>query len=122
MQNNSFPKTAVTSTTRLEYTFRKTRPYAQHMFTRATTSPNPNGILRSADSIWKQNKNRTFYGYSYTAPTPSITTTQQLGLGITKAYTTHIRNATKADSSVTENNNRSTTSYPLTTHIAIDSM
>ena len=30
-----------------------------------------------------------------TVPTPSIHTLQQLGLGITKAFSLHIRNATK---------------------------
>jgi hypothetical protein len=32
---------------------------------------------------------------SDTAPSPSVYTIQKLGLGITKAFTTHIRNATK---------------------------
>ena len=52
-------------------------------------------ILRTADAIWKQNKTRIFYGYSYTAPTTSIYTIQQLGLGITKGFSILLRNATK---------------------------
>jgi hypothetical protein len=55
----------------------------------------PLGILRTADANWKLNKNRNFFGFSYTAPTPTIYTIQQLGLGITKAYSLHIRNASK---------------------------
>ena len=33
-----------------------------------------------------------------TSPTPSIFTTQQLGLGITKAFATHIKNSDKKSS------------------------
>jgi hypothetical protein len=62
-------------------------------FKRATTSPSPIGILRTADSIWKTTKQRPFFGYSYTSPTPTIYTLQKLGLGITKAFALHIRNA-----------------------------
>jgi hypothetical protein len=83
------------SSTNLEYKFNANRPNAKIMFTRATTEPCPLGILRTADHIWKQNKQQQFFGFSYTSPTPSIYTTQKLGLGITKAFTTHIRNATK---------------------------
>ena len=81
--------------TNLEYKFQANRPNAKTMFTRATTEPCPLGILRTADYMWKQNKQQQFFGFSYTSPTPSIYTTQKLGLGITKAFTTHIRNATK---------------------------
>ncbi len=77
------------------YTFPESRPNAKLMFCRATTQPCPLGILKTADHIWKNTKNRQFFGYSYTAPSPSLYTIQKLGLGITKAFTTHIRNATK---------------------------
>jgi hypothetical protein len=77
----------------LEYTFRSDRPHALTMFQRATTSPSPIGILRTANSIWKTTKQRPFFGYSYTSPTPKIFTLQKLGLGITKAFALHIRNA-----------------------------
>ena len=60
---------------------------------KATHSPCPTGILNTADTIWKHNKSRTFFGYSYTAPTPSIHTIQQLGLGITKGFSILLRNA-----------------------------
>jgi hypothetical protein len=65
------------------------------MFAISTTHPCPIGILRTANTIWKSNKTRQFFGYSYSSPTPSIHTIQQLGLGITKAFTAHIRNATR---------------------------
>ena len=38
---------------------------------------------------------RTFYGNSYTAPTPSIHIIQQLGLTISKSYSTLLTNATR---------------------------
>jgi hypothetical protein len=77
----------------LQYTFRSDRPNALTMFQQATTSPSPIGILRTADSIWKTTQQRPHFGYSYTSPTPKIFTLQQLGLGITKAFALHIRNA-----------------------------
>ena len=85
----------IPSSTPLNYTFMAHLPNAQKMAYKATHDPCPIGILRTADAIWKQNKTRTFYGYSYTAPTPSIYTIQQLGLGITKGFTILLRNATK---------------------------
>ena len=80
---------------RTNYTFQQNRQHAAAMLRRATSSPSPIGILRTANANWNRNKLRTFYGHSYTAPTPSIYTIHQLGLGITKAYSVHIRNATK---------------------------
>jgi len=74
-------------------TFPSSRPHAQTLYQRATTHPAPTGILLSADSTWKRNKTRRYYGFSHTAPTPSIHTLQNLGLGITKAFTLHIRNS-----------------------------
>jgi hypothetical protein len=61
------------------------------MFRRATTTPCPTGILRTADANWKLNRTRKFFGHSYTSPSPSIFTIQQLGLGLTKAFSLHIR-------------------------------
>ncbi len=84
------------STQNLQYEFPASRPNVMAMFTRATTHPCPIGILKTADAMWKTNKPRKFFGYSYTSPTPLISTIQQLGLGITKAFSSHIRNATKA--------------------------
>ena len=86
------------STTTIDpITFPRTRPHARTMYQRATTHPSPTGILQSADAYWKLNPTRKFYGYSHTAPTPQIHTLQQLGLGITKAFTLHIHNATRRD-------------------------
>ena len=78
-------------------TFPRSRPNARIMHHRATTHPSPSSILQSADAAWKLNPTRRFFGYSYTAPTPQIHTLQQLGLGITKAFTLHLRNATRRD-------------------------
>lgn len=86
--------------TTIQYRFKPNRQNAQVMFRRATTAPCPIGILSTADSIWKNTKNRNFFGHSYTSPTPSIFTIQQLGLGITKAFSAHIRNATKGNTTL----------------------
>jgi len=63
--------------------------------------PAPIGIFIEADQRWKQlqaehqqNKPK-FYGLSQLAPTPSITTIQQLGLGIVHAFSTLILNSYK---------------------------
>jgi hypothetical protein len=88
----STPKTTIPP-----LTFPHSRPNAKIMHHRATTYPSPTGILHAADAVWKTTKTRNFYGFSYTSPTPQIHTIQQLGLGITKAFTLHIRNSTKKD-------------------------
>ena len=74
------------------------RPYANLMYSRASTSPCPLGILTSADRNWKASASpsrRTFFGNSYTAPTPSIHTLQLLGLGISKAFSSLLCSATR---------------------------
>ena len=56
------------------------------------------GILTSADFFWKRSDSptpRTFHGNSYTAPIPSIHTIQQLGLAISKSYSSLLTNATR---------------------------
>jgi len=68
------------SNTNLDYSFPRHRPNARIMCSRSTTHPCPT---------------RNFFGNSYSSPTPSIYTIQQLGLGITIAFSTHIRNATR---------------------------
>ncbi len=73
----------------------KNQRFLQSMFQRAVNSPSPIGILKTADSLWKTSKQRPFFGHSYTSPTPSIFTIQKLGLGVTKAFAVHIRNATR---------------------------
>jgi len=78
------------------------------MFAKITAHPCPIGILKTADARWKVNKTRIFFGHSYTSPSPSIYTIQQLGLGITKAYSTLIKNATKSIHAPLEHNERGT--------------
>ncbi len=63
------------------------------MFCRATNTPFHFGILWTVDANWKTTKSQAFFSHSYTAPTPSIHTIQQLELGITKAFSLHIWNA-----------------------------
>jgi hypothetical protein len=81
--------------------FKPNRPNAQAMYVRATTLPAPIGIFIEADQRWKQLQSdnpqhcQKFYGLSHFAPTPSITTIQQLGLGITHAFSTLIINSFK---------------------------
>ena len=51
------------------------RPNANLMYERASQPPCPLGILTSADILWTQSASptrRTFFGNSYTSPTPSI--------------------------------------------------
>jgi hypothetical protein len=74
------------------------RPNANLMYKRASNPPNTLGILTSADFFWKQLQSptrRTFYGHSYTAPTPSIHTLQQLGLAVLKGFSSLLTNATR---------------------------
>ena len=71
--------------------FKPNRPNAKAMYERATSLPAPSGILLEADHHWKhiqrtQPTTRRFFGRSYMAPTPSITTIQQIGIGIAHAY------------------------------------
>ena len=81
--------------------FKPNRPNAKAMYKRANTLPAPIGIFIEADQLWKQLKadhpkhNQKFYGLSHYTPTPSITTIQQLGLGITHAFSTLIINSFK---------------------------
>ena len=82
----------------LHYQFRTNKPNAATMLSNITRHPCPIGILKTADAMGKTNKTGGFFGFSYTSPTPSIFTTQQLGLGITKAFATHIKNADKRTS------------------------
>jgi len=69
------------------------------MYEQASKPPCTLGILTSADFFWKQSDSstrHTFYGNSYTAPTPSIHTIQQLGIAISKSYSSLLTNATSA--------------------------
>ena len=61
------------------------------MYSKLLSFPSPKGLFKLADHNWKANPSRRFFGHSYSAPTPSITTIQQLGLSITKAFAVHFR-------------------------------
>jgi hypothetical protein len=67
------------------------------MYDRATTFPSPLGILHTADHHWNSKKTRQhqFFGHSHTAPTPSITINEEIGLTLTKAYSHHILKSTR---------------------------
>ena len=70
------------------------------MYKRATSIPAPSGIPLEADYNWKhtqktQSTIRRFFGRSYMAPTPSITTIQQIGIGIAHAYSSLLLKATQ---------------------------
>jgi hypothetical protein len=69
------------------------RPNAIEMHRRITSFPSPTGILPHADHSWKSQRLRTFYGNSFTAPTPSLSTLQQLGLCVSKSFASHVRYA-----------------------------
>ena len=81
--------------------FKPNRPNAKAIYDRATTLPAPIGIFIEADQRWKQiqadhpQHNQKFYGLCHYAPTPSITTIQQLGLGIAHAFSPLIINSFK---------------------------
>jgi hypothetical protein len=70
------------------------------MYNRATSLPAPIGIFIEADQQWKQlqaehpqsQSKQKFYGLGLFSPTPSITTIQQLGLGIVHVFSTLILN------------------------------
>ena len=75
--------------------FHPSRPNATKMYKRIMTFPCPKGILPLADHNWTHSRTREFFGHSYSSPTPSITTLQDIGLCLSKAFATHIRNATR---------------------------
>ena len=82
--------------------FKINRPNAKAMYERATSIPAPSGILLEADYYWKHTQKtqststiRRFFGRSYMAPTPSITTIQQIGIGIAHAYSSLLLKATQ---------------------------
>ncbi len=90
---NDNPHTALTFTDR--------RPHATTMYRQSNQSYSPHGILPLADSSWKSNKLRKFYGHSYTAPTPTIHFLQQFGLACTKAFANHLRRRPHKQRSIT---------------------
>lgn len=81
-----------------------TTPHANNVHTLNRTS-STTWILNSADEHWKHNKTRRFYGYSHTTPTtnPHHSLVQQLGLGITKAFSQHLLRSIKLATTNTNN-------------------
>jgi hypothetical protein len=75
--------------------FPPSKPNATKMYNRIMHFPSPKGILNLAKHNWSNSKSQQFYGYSYSAPTPTIATIQQLGFTISKAFTHHIRYASR---------------------------
>ncbi len=76
-------------------TFTNTKPNATLMYSNIMQFPSPKGVLTLANHNWKTTSTRQFYGHSYSAPNPTITALQQLGLTITKTFALHIHCATK---------------------------
>ena len=66
--------------------FPPSRPNATQMYTKLLQYPIPKGILLLANHNWSLYPTRRFYGHSYLAPTPSITTAQSLGFSLTKKH------------------------------------
>ena len=73
--------------------FPASRPHAEAMHRRVTSFPSPVGILPHADRVWSETHTRPFFGHSFTAPTPSMSTLQNLGLCICKSLASHIKYA-----------------------------
>ncbi len=76
-------------------TFPPSRSHASEMHRRITSFPSPIGIFPHADHTWSTTRPKQYFGHSFTAPTPSITTLQHLGLCICKSFASHIRHASK---------------------------
>jgi hypothetical protein len=76
-------------------TFQSNTSNAARMYHRATSSPNPTGIIPLATNQWNRSKteHQSFYGHSHTAPTPKEYTLQKCGLVITTALAIHLRDA-----------------------------
>ena len=64
------------------------------MYERATSIPAPSGLLEADYTQKTQSNTRRFFGHSM-APTPSITTIQQIGIGIAHAYSSLLLKATQ---------------------------
>jgi len=75
--------------------FPPSRPNATQMYTKLLQYPSPKGILLLVNHNWSLHPTRRFYGHSYLAPTPSITTVQSLGVSLTKAFAHHVRYASQ---------------------------
>ena len=72
--------------------FPPSRPNASQMYTKLLQYPSP---LLLANHNWSLHPTPHFYGRSYLAPTPSITTVKSLGVSLTKAFAHHVRYASQ---------------------------
>ena len=70
--------------------FPPSRLNATQTYTKLLQYPSPKDILLLANHNWSLHPTRCFYGQSYLAPTPSITTIQSLGVSLTKAFAHHV--------------------------------
>ncbi len=75
--------------------FPPSRPNATQMYRKLLQYPSPKGILLLTNHNWLLHPTQHFYGHSYLAPTPSITTVQSLGVSLTKAFAHHIQYASQ---------------------------
>jgi hypothetical protein len=75
--------------------FPPSRPNATQIYTKLLQYPSPKGNLLLANHNWSLHPTRRFYGHSYLAPTPSITTVQSLGISLTKAFAQHVKYASQ---------------------------
>ena len=106
---------------RVPVTFRNNRFYAGAMYDRAVNPPTPTGILTTASIKWQQSHPRTFYGHSYTAPTPKEYTMGRIGLTFTKAFSLQIRNANRKFGTKPRRSNSAGASASQTNNSHVDS-
>jgi hypothetical protein len=94
--------------------FPPSKPNASAMYLQIMTFSCPKGILTLIDHRWKTLQTRQFFGHSYNASTPSITTLQRIGLCLSKSFASHIRYYAFKRSRDPSSSNRdtSTTSRP----------
>ena len=71
------------------------KPNAKKMHERACSMDVPYGILNTANKVWQNSNPDIWYGDSYMEADPKMWALQQLGLGFTKAITSHFIAADK---------------------------
>jgi hypothetical protein len=75
--------------------FPASKPNGSQMYSKLLQYPSPKGVLLLADYNWSQHPTCPFFGNSYLAPSPSITTIQCIGLSLIKAFAHHIKYASR---------------------------
>ncbi len=71
------------------------KPNAKKMHARAVSLDVPYGILNTANKVWQDSNPDMWYGDTYMEAAPKTWALQQLGLGFTKAITSHFIAADK---------------------------